>query len=165
MIRISDKARQELKKPLGRLVTDSSELAQIVNDHKIVSVGDICTLTLLDLGIMPHLAVYDYRYMRRDLEQEKIAKLEGIYPSPKTFLNPAGELSEEILQEAANLLAEGGAILIKGEDDLTALAFISAASADYLILYGQPDEGIVVVRPDRETKEKIRKIIGSTPYL
>ena len=161
MVRISDNARMELKKPLGRLIANPSELPMIIGEHRIISVGDICTLTLLELGIMPHLAVYDYRYQRMDLEENKVERLKSNFPNPKTFSNPPGTISDELMGLAQGLLAEGGAILIDGEDDLTALVFISAASKDYLILYGQPDEGIVVVKPDKETKEKIRKILES----
>jgi uncharacterized protein (UPF0218 family) len=161
MVKISDRARNELRKPLGRLVADPAQLLNILGDSKIVTVGDICTLAYLDLGLKPHLAVYDYRYKRMDLEQEKIAKLKEVYPNPRTFPNPAGELSDEVVQNAPNLLMLGGSVLIEGEDDLVALAFINAANEEYLILYGQPDEGIVVVRPDKETKKKIRKILES----
>jgi uncharacterized protein (UPF0218 family) len=158
MVKISESARIELKKPLGRLIKDTESLYEITKNHKIVTVGDICTLTLLRKGIKPHLAVYDYRYKRMRLDELDIEKLKDEYPAPRSFVNPAGSVSSELLKEAENLLEEGGAILIDGEDDLSALAFIRAASAEYLILYGQPDQGIVVVVPDKKTKEKIERL-------
>jgi len=161
MKRISQWARKELKKPLGKLVRDASLLKEHIGNSRIVTVGDICTLAVLDLGIIPHLAVFDYRYRRKDLEKEDIDRLKKVFPSPRRFPNPPGTISDELIQQAGKILHEGGAVLIDGEDDLAALAFINAANEDYLILYGQPEEGIVIVRADMATKDKVKEILES----
>jgi uncharacterized protein (UPF0218 family) len=63
------------------------------------------------------------------------------------------------MEDAQGLLQQGGAILIRGEEDLCALAFILEAGENDAIVYGQPGRGIVMVVPGHEVKEKIRKMI------
>jgi uncharacterized protein (UPF0218 family) len=159
MIRITEEARAQLKKPLGEVYSDRDELKARSKDHRIISVGDVCTLVLLRSGIKPHLAVFDFKYKRMNLPKEDINKLKTEYPRPKTFQNPPGTLSEPLIKDAKDLIEEGGAVLIEGEEDLCALAFILALAENDIVVYGQPDEGIVVVDSSEETKRKVKKLI------
>jgi hypothetical protein len=47
---------------------------------------------------------------------------------------------------------EGSLILVKGEEDLAVLPCIIEADWDSVVLYGQPDEGIVYVKVTEEKK-------------
>jgi len=154
-MRIPEQVRKELKKPLGTLHSDFSKIRELSRTHRIVSVGDVCTLGLLAMGIRPHLAVFDHLFMRRRLKPGMIRILELHFKAPKKYKNMPGTLSEAILSKAPGMLDEGGAVLIDGEEDLTALAFILAAGKNDIIIYGQPDEGMVVVKPDKKLKDKI----------
>ncbi|NYZ74094.1 DUF359 domain-containing protein [Candidatus Micrarchaeota archaeon] len=147
--------RKQLKKPLGRLHTGFSALKGLRPGQRIISVGDICTLGLLAAGIRPHLAVFDHRFMRRKLSKARTRKLAACFRRPKRYENPAGTLSEAIVKDAKKLIVKGGAVLIDGEEDLTALAFIRSAGARDLVVYGQPHKGIVLVRSDERIKKKI----------
>jgi hypothetical protein len=153
---IPEQVRNELKKPLGSLHTDFKEIKELSLTHRIISVGDVCTLGLLAMGIRPHLAVFDHLFMRRRLEPGMIRILESHFKNPKKYKNSPGTLSKSILSDAAKLLEEGGAVLIDGEEDLTALAFIMAAGTRDVIVYGQPDEGMVVVKPNKALKKKVK---------
>jgi len=153
MVEITPEVREQLKIPLGRFV-DIAALKSL--KCRIISIGDVCTLGLLESGIMPHLAVFDFRSMRRELEPEMVRALRAAFRNPVKYRNPPGTVSEEIIRDAPALIAKGGAILIDGEEDLTALAFILAASDDDAVIYGQPNEGLVLVRPDEKIKRKIR---------
>ena len=160
MVEISEIARIELKKPIGKLYKEVGAAKELQSAARIISVGDICTINLLKSGIKPHLAVYDYRFKRSNLDPQDKLVLTDEYRIPNVYLNPAGSLSEEIIEDAPMLLENGGAILIVGEEDLCALAFILAAKEDDLIVYGQPDQGVVIVVPDNKLKEKIRKMLA-----
>lgn len=155
-MRIPEQVRKELKRPLGSLHSDFSDIRELSRTHKIISVGDVCTLGLLAMGIRPHLAVFDHLFMRRMLKPGMIRILELHFKEPKKYKNMPGTLSEKLISEAPELLKEGGAVLIDGEEDLTALAFILAAGKKDIIVYGQPEEGMVVVKPDKKLKDKIR---------
>ncbi|MFH0737624.1 MAG: DUF359 domain-containing protein [Candidatus Micrarchaeota archaeon] len=159
-MRISEETRHRLKKPLGELQKDFREVRRLGHAHRIIAVGDICTLGLLAMGIRPHLAVYDHLFMRHRLDPGMVRVLELHYKAPERFNNPPGTLSERILAEAPRLLAKGGAVLIDGEEDLTALAFILAAGPKDIIVYGQPGAGMVLVLPDIELKRKIADWLG-----
>jgi uncharacterized protein (UPF0218 family) len=162
---IPEKTRKELKRPLGELHLDFRRIRELSSGKKVISIGDVCTLGLLAMGIRPHLAVFDHKYMRHELAPEFTRILDSNYPEPVRISNPAGTLSEEILENAEKLMETGGAVLIDGEEDLTALAFIKNATDDYVIVYGQPNEGMVVVIPDNKIKKKIEKWLASSMPL
>ena len=159
MARIPEETRKVLRKPLGALFKSIADIKGL-ESRRIISVGDICTISLIKAGFRPHLAVFDFRHMRSDLGKEEKEFLMREYPDPKKYRNPAGFLSDEIMKDAPALLRQGGAVLIKGEEDLTAVAFILAAGQGDVVVYGQPDEGVVVVRPDETLKRKVKEIVG-----
>lgn len=157
---ISEQVKKSLKKPLGELQADFREIKRLSTGHRIISIGDICTLGILAMGIRPHLAVFDYRYMRNDLDPGLISILKFHFKNPKKYQNKAGTLSDEIIRDAKGLIEEGGAVLIEGEEDLTALAFIKSAGEKDIIIYGQPEKGIVIVVPGKEIKKKIDELLS-----
>jgi hypothetical protein len=89
-----------------------------------------------------------------------INALRASFKKMRTYPNPAGTVSDRLLADAAGLVREGGAVLIEGEEDLTALAFVLSAGENDLVVYGQPDEGVVVVRPDAKLKKRISNWLG-----
>lgn len=161
---IPENIRKELKRPLGELHIDFRKIRKL-SSKRIISIGDVCTLGLLAMGIRPHLAVFDHRYMRHELDQGFVKILELSYPNPLRMSNPQGTLSDDIIKNAGELIERGGAILIEGEEDLTALAFIKSAGKDDLIIYGQPNEGMVLVFPNENVKKKIEKWLAAAVSL
>jgi len=159
MVLIPDSARRWLKRPLGRLYRSVAPLKAKSRTHRMISVGDACTLALLDAGIRPHLAVFDMKCMRSRLDEDGSARLRAEYPDPKTYRNPAGTLSRRLVSDAPALIEEGGAVLIRGEEDLTALAFIMAAGGKDLVVYGQPGRGVVAVAQDKGLIRKISRLL------
>jgi len=151
---IAGRIKMQLKKPIGRLYTGPWKPRKTPG-LRIISIGDICTLELLARGITPHLAVFDHRFMRKTLSPARIRKLGSRFKRPKRYKNPPGTLSDAILKDAKTLIARGGAVLIDGEEDLTALAFIRAARSSDRVVYGQPHRGMVVVRPGKRIKKRI----------
>ena len=162
---IPENVRKELKRPLGELHIDFRKIRKLSGGKRIISIGDVCTLGLLAMGIRPHLAVFDHRYMRNELEPGSVKILEQNFPDPLKMSNPPGTLSEDILRDAGELIEKGGAILIEGEEDLTALAFIKSAGKNDLIIYGQPNEGMVVVKADEKVKKKIERWLAAAVSL
>lgn len=160
-MRIPGKVRRQLKRPLGKLQADFRGIGALSRRRRIISVGDVCTLGLLAMGIRPHLAVFDHVFMRRRLDPGMVRILALNFRSPKRYKNPAGTLSERILADAPALISRGGGVLIEGEEDLTALAFILHAGEKDAVIYGQPGRGMVVVLPDRKIKKKVEGWISA----
>ena len=97
-MRIPEQVRQELKQPLGEVHTDFTSIRQLAKTYRIISIGDICTLSLLAMGIRPHLAVFDFRYMRKKLDSGLVSILRLNFKDPKGYLNPAGTISEKVIR-------------------------------------------------------------------
>ncbi len=161
MVKIPGHIKKQLKRPLGKLHKDFRVLRKLSHTRRIISVGDVCTLSLLAMGIRPHLAVFDYRFMRRKLDSGMINILKLNFKKPKRYRNPPGTLSEKILADARRLIDKGGSVLIEGEEDLTALAFIASASRSDIVVYGQPGKGLVVVEPNKKIKDRIGRWLAS----
>lgn len=149
----------QLKKPLGKTHVSLQEIKRLSKTHKIIAVGDICVLALLGIGIRPHVALFDYKYMRKPLPDIMINVLEREFNDMAIVTNKAGTISNTLTKIAPILIKKGGAVRIKGEEDLTALPFIRDAPKNCIIVYGQPHEGIVVVHPDKKTKKFVEKIM------
>jgi len=159
MGKISEKSRLMLKKPLGKLFKSVRELKLSKAKHRIISIGDMITLELLDAGIRPHLAVFDFKCMRKRLGKKSMSILRKAFPHPEKYRNPAGTVSDQLISDASFLIKKGGALQIIGEEDLTALAFIRKAGKRDIILYGQPDKGMVLVKANKKILKKIDRFL------
>jgi uncharacterized protein (UPF0218 family) len=165
MVRIPPAIKRQLKRPLGRLQGDFRGIKALSRTHRIITVGDVCTLELLAMGVRPHLAVFDHLFMRHELDPGMKKVLGLHFKKPRRYKNPAGTVSDRILADAARLISKGGAVLIDGEEDLTALAFIRSATARDVVIYGQPKRGIVVVKADEKIKRRIGRWLSAAAAL
>ena len=77
--------------------------------------------------------------------------------------NPAGEINPkciEIIQKS--LLSRSPVqILVNGEEDLLVIPVCICAPEGAVVMYGQPDEGLVIVPIDDETRNKAQSILDS----
>lgn len=153
MLVVPEELREQLKRPLGKLM-QMDEFVSEYGKKKIISVGDIVTASLLELGVMPFLAVYDFKTMRNELGVREKNIIEKTYPKPDCAKNPAGEISDELEKKASSVLKKGGALFVKGEEDLATLVFMRISPEGCVILYGQPKEGVVAVECDEKSRKK-----------
>lgn len=155
MLILPPELRSKLKKPLGDLYSSFQQaVSRLGPDDFIISVGDVTTKNLVEYGIHPRLAIIDYRIQRKDSHQE--------INYPATILkaeNPAGTITpdlwetietalESIAQSSKNFL-----IIVKGEEDLAVLPCILLAPDDSFILYGQPNQGLVMLKSGKLKNE------------
>jgi len=133
----------------------------------MISVGDETTLNLINAGIKPYLAVCDFKIKRARISKADRNKIISAFGSVRrVYKNPAGTLSSLLLDNAAEEIKKGGLIRIIGEEDITALVFMLCAGRDYLVLYGQPDKGLVAVEPEKnKLKKRIKKLLGTSRCL
>ena len=140
------------KKPFGELypgegLTPAKKIKSMLKDKKLVIVGDITLRNMLAVGVTPHLAIVDLKSRRK---KEKGTKLEGTIVK---VVNPPGMISKDLWDKIHEAIEKSGTtILVDGEEDLAVLPCIIEADWDTVILYGQPDEGIVYVHVNEETK-------------
>ncbi len=163
-MRLPEKLRGQLKIPLGKLLPDiettkENILNQIPQGSYIISVGDATTEKLLNYGIIPSLQIVD--------AQEKRSKRET--PSSfgiKTNLNcdnPAGEITAQSIEEIKRAFKSETPvrITVNGEEDLLVLPVCINAPDNAVIMYGQPNEGMVILRINKEIRNKVHTILNS----
>lgn len=159
---VPEDIKKELKKPLGR-IGNAGELPALAKKFKIIAVGDISVIACIDAGVKPFISVFDFRYMRKELDEHRKRVLHEAFPGFSIADNPAGEITASFVKAAESIIKKkgGGAILVRGEEDLTALVFIALAGKNSLIIYGQPNEGLVFVEPGKnsESRKKAKEIL------
>lgn len=159
LLELPPSLRSELKEPMGRLYTDADSLLADAG-MPLVAVGDIVTYHLLEAGTVPHLALVDERTKRSAVDSEVTAAIGG-FDRRVTVENPAGTLTRTLLDAMREALdGEATTLLdVEGEEDLAALPAVLAVPESGAVVYGQPDEGMVLVTPDDATRERVRSLL------
>ncbi len=163
MVKINQKMRVFLQKPVGKLYKNIENAKNEIANKRIIAVGDVVTLKLISKKIMPHLSVFDYQSKRKKLAKKYIVKLKKYFPKALPYVNTPGTISSKLIKDAKKLIEKGGGIRIIGEEDLTAIAFILAGSKKDRIIYGQPNKGIVIVQPNK-IKKKLKKLLSVASF-
>lgn len=159
---LPENLRDSLKEPLGILIKDSDTtkeniLKNIPAGSFVITVGDATTEKLIKYGITPSLQIVD--------GLEKRFKRELPSSSTKTTLscnNPPGQIT----QESIDLIKEAfqvppARINVIGEEDLLVLPVCVFAPENSVVLYGQPNEGLVIVRINSEIRNKAQALMKS----
>ena len=160
MFKIDENSIDEFKKPLGKLYVEFEDaIPKIKEASFLISVGDQTTKNLLDNDLYPDLGIIDNRIQRKDHNHD-IISTEIILRAD----NPAGTITKnlwETIESAISLILEDKEkriIEVKGEEDLAVLPCLLVAPEDAVILYGQPNEGLVFVNVS-EGKDKALKLM------
>lgn len=156
--------RSELKAPLGRLIKTGiyqsirEELSKEKNS-RLITVGDVSTETLVKANIIPHIAIVDNKVRR--IPRNKEVEVPGSITIDAQ--NPAATITEEAWKAIKNALESKNQpvkVVIKGEEDLLVIPAVIEAPINTLICYGQPDEGVVLIRVTESVKDKFQKILN-----
>lgn len=155
--------RRKLKSPLGLLVQGSfdetmEKLRELVEREKpptIISVGDVVSESMIKHGILPQVLVVDNRIMR-----EPITPIHADVDQTLYVKNPPGTLTDETWAVMRKAIQDKRTkILVDGEEDLLTLVAVSYAPENSFVVYGQPNEGIVVIKVTEEKRTVIREIV------
>lgn len=146
MLALPEEMREEVRKPFGPVLAGAAAIEECRKAKRpLVSVGDQCASDLIDAGIVPDILIFDFKIKRVEIPKAMKEKLAPHAKSAYVVLSGAGSISEELEIAVSRVLSEGkGAIMVAGEDDLSALLVMARAGKGTLI-YGQPDAGAVVV--------------------
>ena len=160
---LPENLRDKLKKPLGVLLKDSditkeSILKNIPLGSFVISVGDATTEKLIKYGIIPSLQIVD--------GVEKRVKREIPSGNIKTTLNcnnPPAEITIESVKtiKKAFQSTKPVRITVNGEEDLLVLPVVVYAPENSVVLYGQPNEGLVIVSINAEMRNKAQSVMDS----
>jgi uncharacterized protein (UPF0218 family) len=152
--------RSELKEPLGEIYTDTDAMLAEAGDT-VVAVGDIVTYHLLEADRRPDVAIVDEKTQRERVERAVLDAIDG-FDDRIEVVNPPAVVTEELLAAIAGAVDESGTVVVAvdGEEDLAVLPAVLAAPEDAAVVYGQPDEGMVLTVADAETRERCRDLLG-----
>ncbi|MEM2917234.1 MAG: DUF359 domain-containing protein [Candidatus Bathyarchaeia archaeon] len=162
--------REKLKEPLGVLIRGSfeetmKELGRMIDKEKpvkIVAVGDAVSENMMKHGFHPHILIVDNKVMRNPIQPIKIETHFTLYAK-----NPPGTLTDDALKTVKEAMKQTRhtRIVIDGEEDLLTLAAVLNAPNGSFVVYGQPHEGIVVVKVSEQKKREIQGIVDSMEYV
>ena len=160
MFKIDENSIDEFKKPLGKLYVDFEDAIPMIKEASfLISVGDQTIKNLLDNDLYPNLGIIDNRIQRKDHNHD-IIRTENILKAD----NPAGTITEDLwetIELAISSILEDEdtrIIEVKGEEDLAVLPCLLIAPEDAVIVYGQPNEGLVFVNVF-EAKDKATRLM------
>jgi uncharacterized protein (UPF0218 family) len=137
------------------------QLESIVAAEKqpyIVSVGDKVSKNLHKHRITPQVSITDNKSLRKNVkpavfEAKKVVRVQ----------NPRGTITEEAEVAVRNALRvkEHIHIVVDGEEDLLTLVAVLYGPENALVIYGQPYEGVVVVRVTAEKKARAKELLDA----
>ncbi len=155
--------RDELKIPLGKLIPNHSSekesyIRQVYSGKVVITVGDATSELLLGMGLIPFLHIVDgqeKRVKRSPPETESIN-------TELTIKNNPGEISTESFNLVKTIFNQKPPIrlLVDGEEDLLVLPVCIFAPENSVVMYGQPNEGLVVAEITDEVRDKVQKIVN-----
>jgi uncharacterized protein (UPF0218 family) len=156
MFRLPEPERYLLKKPFGILYPDLKNVLPLLSGKKVYAVGDVVTQRLLQNGIIPTLAVIDKRSMRAPC---------GNIPEYQSHrfstYNPPGVITDELIRCIGQALrVEPSVIIVEGEEDLAVIPVVLGAPEGGILLYGQPQEGVVLREITPEAKKEAEALLA-----
>ncbi|WP_232702981.1 GTP-dependent dephospho-CoA kinase family protein [Halobacterium wangiae] len=151
-------ARGAFKDPLGPVYQDAQRLLADAGDP-IIAVGDVVTYHLVAAGAPPKVALVDGKTKREEASEEVRSGVPDADRDVEVASQPA-TVSEELLAALVEAIDADGSTLVSvvGEEDLATLPAVLAAPTGASVVYGQPNEGMVLVNVDSETKARAREL-------
>ena len=142
--------------PFGPVFSDMHAVHVAYPNHVFCSVGDVVTEQLFCSKAPWHIAIID-GYTKRERYQIEI-------PMDVSLImvdNPPGCISPMLItavQEAVSHKNDKHTVInVNGEEDLALLPLLLYAPDETVLLYGQPDEGIVALLVDDNSRQLARE--------
>ena len=147
-MKLPDSLRNQLKIPLGILLPESQVdktniQKHLSEDSYVITVGDRTTEKMIEFGLIPSLQIIDSQEKRVKREPPKLANATEL-----TVDNPAAEItlqSIDIIKKAFTMHPPVR-LSVNGEEDLLVIPACVHAPENAIVLYGQPNEGLVLVK-------------------
>lgn len=161
---LTPELRIKLKRPLGTLIRGSyaetmKRLEDMTEEEKpvaIISVGDTVSKNLMKNRLFPQVSIIDNRVMRKSIQPIPLTAEKTIHTR-----NPPGAITEEAVTAIQEALKSNCRvrIIVDGEEDLLTLIAILHGPENSFVVYGQPYEGVVVVKVTPEKKAEVAGIL------
>ena len=163
-MQLPENLRDQLKNPLGNLIKDNDPnkenvLKKIYAESIIITVGDKTTENMVQLGLRPQIQIIDGLEKRN----QRTVPVDGAINTKLSCKNPPGEITEESMQviQKAFSCEPPVRIIVDGEEDLLVIPVCIYAPENSVVMYGQPNEGLVIVHITPEIQAKVQKILDA----
>ncbi|HNX16716.1 MAG TPA: GTP-dependent dephospho-CoA kinase family protein [Methanoregula sp.] len=155
MLVLPKESRKLLKNPFGTLHPDISAVLPELAGRMVYSVGDVVTHNLKKNGVTPAIAVVDGQTMRLPCSRMPEFTGECIHVE-----NPAGTITEGLENALIHAIDHTPiTIIVNGEEDLAVIPLVIAAPEGSVVLYGQPNEGVVLRTIDASAKAAAKELL------
>ena len=161
-MKLPENLREDLKIPLGDLINDidvnNKNIQTKINPKSVlITVGDRTTENMLQLGLKPQIQIIDGLEKRN----QRIVPTDDAVNTNLSCRNPPGEITQESIQVIQKAFSSEPPvrITVDGEEDLLVLPVCIAAPENSVVMYGQPNEGLVIVHVTLEIRAKVQKIL------
>jgi uncharacterized protein (UPF0218 family) len=149
MLRLPEACRGLFKRPFGTLYGSIDELLPQLEDRPVYAVGDVVTHNLLAAGVAPDIAIIDGYTMRTPCNRSPLLRARWL-----TVKNPPGTITAELEDAIEEVVRDPPAVIfVEGEEDLAVIPLVLAAPDGAAVLYGQPEEGVVLRLVDAAAKQ------------
>jgi uncharacterized protein (UPF0218 family) len=150
-----------MKIPLGNLIpenqaTKSNILKHIPKESYVITVGDRTSEKMIDFGLIPSLQIID--------NLEKRVKRIPARCDVSTELicdNPAAEITTQSIDAIKKAFVSKTPVrlVVTGEEDLLVVPVCIHAPDNAIVMYGQPNEGLVIVKITPEIRNKTQRLL------
>lgn len=163
-MKLPENLREQLKIPLGKLLPEKDANKENIKKNLpsnpyIITVGDRTTQKMIEFELIPSLQIIDgqEKRVRRNLPKEfNVA-------TSLTCDNPAAEITTESIDTIKKAFESPSPvrITVNGEEDLLVIPVCIFAPENSVVLYGQPNEGLVIVPITPEIRNKTQTLLDS----
>ncbi len=129
--------------------------------HCVITVGDVTSATILAEGFEPDIMVIDGITKRGIFEGKFQADVEYVIYNPPAVIYPeAWAVMDTALRSGKNSL-----ITVEGEEDLMGFPAVLLADEGSVVLYGQPEVGIVWIPVNKSNKLMADAFLKEMPVI
>ena len=161
-MKLPDSLRDQLKIPLGNLILENQVTKSNIQKHLpknsyLITVGDRTTEKMIAFDLIPSLQIID--------NQEKRVKREPVKNNHTytelTCNNPAAEITSQSIDAIKKAFVSKTPVrlTVVGEEDLLVIPVCIHAPENSLVMYGQPNEGLVLVTITPEIRNKTQRLL------
>jgi len=160
-VKLPDSLRDQMKIPLGILLpenqTQKNEIQKYLHENPyLITVGDRTTEKMINFDLIPSMQIIDGQEKRKKREPPK-----SQHTTELNVDNPAAEITTESIYviKKAFTMKSPVRIFVNGEEDLLVLPVCIHAPDNAVVMYGQPHEGLVIVKITGEIRNKVQTLL------
>ena len=161
-MKLPDSLRDQFKTPLGHLIPESQANKSNIQKHLqensyLITVGDRTTEKMIAFGLIPSLQIIDNQEKRVKREPPK---------NDNTYTelicdNPAAQITPQSIDSIKKAFASKTPVRLTVivEEDLLVIPVCIYAPENSIVMYGQPNEGLVIVKVTTEIRNKTQRLL------